>query len=223
MAAECPMILTGALMHGVGMHNGAWLARQGEASDYLSPDLYLDIARTAEAGKLHAVFLAEQITNQEMGVERPAGTLDTATVLALMAAVTERVGLVGTASTTYNQPYDVARRFATLDHLSGGRAGWNSVSTQHAMVAEQFGGGEHPDHENRYAIADEFIEVVLELWDSWEEGALVGDKETGLFVDKSRVHEINHKGRYFQVKGPLAFARPPQGRPAIFQAGSSPR
>ena len=217
------MILCAALMHGVGMHLGAWLARDGEASDYLTSDLYKEVARTAEAGKLHALFLADGITNSMSGLDRPSGSLDPVTVLSVMAAVTERIGVVGTASTTYNQPYDVARKFATLDHLSGGRAGWNSVATQHAMVAEQFGGGEHPDHENRYAIADEFIDVVLELWDSWEEGALVGDKETGLFVDKRRVHEINHEGKYFQVKGPLAFARPPQGRPAIFQAGSSPR
>ena len=109
------LILSAALMHGLGMHLGAWMARDGEASDYLSAAFFKDIARTAEAGKLHALFLAEQITNQEMGTERPAGTLDTATVLALMAGVTSHIGLVGTASTTYNHPYDVARRFATLD------------------------------------------------------------------------------------------------------------
>jgi FMN-dependent oxidoreductase (nitrilotriacetate monooxygenase family) len=217
------MILSAALMHGLGMHLGAWMARDGDASDYVSPAFYKDIARTAEAGKLHALFLAEQLTNQEMGTERPAGTLDTATVLALMAAVTDRIGLVGTASTTYNQPYDVARRFATLDHLSQGRVGWNSVATQNPGTAQMYGGGEHPDHENRYARADEFIDVVIRLWESWEPGALVGDKADALFARDELMHEINHVGDYFQVRGPLPFPGSRQGRPVIFQAGSSPR
>jgi FMN-dependent oxidoreductase (nitrilotriacetate monooxygenase family) len=217
-----PVILTAALMHGLGIHLGAWMARQGAASDYVSPSLYTGLARTAEAGKLHALFLAEQITNQENGVERPCGTLDTVTVLALMAGVTSHVGLIGTASTTYNQPYELARRFATLDHLSNGRAGWNSIATQNPTVANQFGTGEHPNHDERYERADEFIEVVLKLWDSWKEGALVGDKAKGLFGRADLVNEINHIGKYYAVRGPMPFPRTPQGRPVIFQAGSSP-
>lgn len=210
-------------MHGLGIHLGAWMARDGEASDYVSPALYAEVARKAEAGKLHAVFLAEQITNQENGVERPCGTLDAVTVLSYMAAVTERIGLIGTASTTYNQPYELARRFATLDHLSRGRVGWNSIATQNPHTMEQFGGGEHPDHEGRYERADEFIEIVLKLWDSWEEGSLVGDKANAVFGRADLVHTIDHVGKNFQVKGPLPFARSPQGRPVVFQAGSSPR
>jgi FMN-dependent oxidoreductase (nitrilotriacetate monooxygenase family) len=217
------MIVTAALMHGLGIHLGAWMARDGEAADYVSPDLYQRLARKAEEGKLHALFLAEQITNQENGVDRPCGTLDAVTVLSFMAAVTERIGLVGTASTTYNQPYELARRFATLDHLSRGRVGWNSIATQNPHTMEQFGGGEHPDHEARYERADEFIEVVTQLWDSWEPGSLVGDKANAVFGRADLVHEINHVGTFFQVKGPLPFARAPQGRPVIFQAGSSPR
>jgi FMN-dependent oxidoreductase (nitrilotriacetate monooxygenase family) len=216
------MILSAALMHGLGMHLGAWMARDGEASDYVSGAMYKEIARTAEAGKLHALFLAEQLTNQEMGTERPAGTLDTATVLALMAAVTDRIGLVGTASTTYNHPYDVARRFATLDNLSGGRVGWNSVATQNPGTARVYGSAEHPDHENRYARAEEFIDVVLGLWDSWAPGALVGDKKNALFAREELVHEFNHVGQYFQVHGTLPFPVSKQGRPVIFQAGASP-
>jgi FMN-dependent oxidoreductase (nitrilotriacetate monooxygenase family) len=216
------MILSAALMHGLGIHLGAWMARDGDASDYVSPDLYYQLARKAEEGKLHALFLAEQITNQENGVDRPCGTLDAVTVLSFMAAVTEKIGLVGTASTTYNQPYELARRFATLDHLSRGRVGWNSIATQNPHTMEQFGGGEHPDHEDRYERADEFIDVVLKLWDSWEEGSLVGDKAHAVFGRADMVHDINHKGRFFQVKGPLPFARSPQGRPVVFQAGSSP-
>jgi FMN-dependent oxidoreductase (nitrilotriacetate monooxygenase family) len=217
------LIISAALMHGLGMHLGAWMAREGEASDYVSGSLYKEIAQAAEAGKLHALFLAETITNQEQGAERPAGALDTATVLALMAGVTDRIGLVGTASTTYNQPYDVARRFATLDHLSGGRAGWNSVATQNSVVAQVFGGGEHPDHEDRYERADEFIDVVIRLWESWEEGALVGDKANALFACEDMIHEISHSGKYFKMRGTLPFARSRQGRPVIFQAGASPR
>jgi FMN-dependent oxidoreductase (nitrilotriacetate monooxygenase family) len=217
------LILSAALMHGLGMHLGAWMARDGEAADYLSGDLYREIAATAEAGRLHALFLAEQITNQEMGAERPAGTLDTATVLALMAGLTSRIGLVGTASTTYNHPYDVARRFATLDHLSGGRAGWNSVATQNPTVARVFGLDEHPDHEDRYERADEFIDIVIRLWESWEDGALVGDKADALFAREDKIHEVDHAGRYFRVRANLPFTRTPQGRPVIFQAGASPR
>jgi FMN-dependent oxidoreductase (nitrilotriacetate monooxygenase family) len=217
------LILSAALMHGLGMHLGAWMARDGEASDYLSAEFFKDIARSAEAGKLHALFLAEQITNQEMGAERPAGTLDTATVLSLMSAVTSRIGLVGTASTTYNQPYDVARRFATLDHLSGGRVGWNSVATQNPTVAQVFGFVEHPDHEDRYERADEFIDIVIRLWESWEEGALVGDKANALFAREELIHEVSHSGKYFQTRSTLPFTRSKQGRPVIFQAGASPR
>jgi FMN-dependent oxidoreductase (nitrilotriacetate monooxygenase family) len=217
-----PMILSAALMHGLGIHLGAWMAREGEAGDYVSGSFYRKLARAAEAGKLHALFLAEQITNQENGVDRPCGTLDTGITLSLMAGVTEKIGLIGTASTTYNTPYELARRFATLDHLSGGRAGWNSIATQNPHTAQQFGTAEHPDHEERYERADEFIDVVLKLWDSWEEGALVGDKAKAVFGRADLVHEVNHTGKYYTVKGPMPFARTPQGRPVIFQAGSSP-
>ncbi|ODU06913.1 MAG: monooxygenase [Pseudonocardia sp. SCN 72-86] len=215
------MIVTAALMHGLGIHLGAWMARDGDPADYVSPDLYLELARTAERGKLHAVFLAEQLTNQENGVDRPCGTLDAITVLALMAGVTRHVGLVGTASTTYNQPYELARRFATLDHLSRGRAGWNSIATQNPHTAAQFGTGEHPDHSDRYGRAEEFLEVVTKLWDSWESDALVGDKAAKVFGDPEKVHDIDHVGAHFSVKGPLPFPRPPQGRPVVFQAGAS--
>lgn len=216
------MILSASLMHGLGMHMGSWRAREGAVADYLNARMYLDIARKAEKGKLHALFLADGMTNAEAGTERPCGSLDPATVLSVMAAVTQRIGLVGTASTTYNHPYDVARRFATLDHLSGGRAAWNSVATFLPAVAAMFGGGELPDHTNRYARADEFIDVVVKLWDSWEEGALVGDKAANIFARADKVHEINHVGTHFSCRGPLPFPRPPQGRPVIFQAGASP-
>ena len=205
------MIISAALMHGLGMHLGAWMARDGDVADYVSGRMYKDIARVAERGKLHALFLAEQLTNQENGVERPCGTLDTIATLALMAAVTDHIGLVGTASTTYNQPYELARRFATLDHLSGGRVGWNSIATQNPHTVEQFGGGAHPDNQARYELADEFIEVVLALWDSWEQGALVGDKANRVFGRADMVRDQAHDP--LAIGGghrPAAILKPPR-------------
>jgi FMN-dependent oxidoreductase (nitrilotriacetate monooxygenase family) len=223
MADKKQMILSAALMHGLGHQPGAWRARQGSSADYVAPDMYARIARKAEEGKLHVLFLAEQITNQEVGAQRPCGAMDTAAVLSFMAAVTSHIGLVGTASTTYNQPYDIARRFATADHLSKGRVGWNAVTTAHAVAAQMYGNKAHPEAEDRYARADEFLEVVTQLWESWEPDALVDDKQNNRFADPDKIHAINFKGEHYQVRGPLPFIRSQQGRPVIFHAGSSPR
>lgn len=215
--------LLSATIMGLGMHLAAWMARDGSAADYVDVGMYQQIARTAEEGKLHAVFLADTLTNAEEGVDRPAlGALDPAILLMSMGAVTEHVGLVGTASTTFNEPFDLARRFATLDHLSGGRAAWNAVTTFVPAVAENFGGRVLPDRDQRYDRADEFVRVVLDLWESWKEGALVGDKGSGTFADPDLVRPIDHVGKHFSVRGPLTLPRTPQGRPALFQAGSSP-
>jgi FMN-dependent oxidoreductase (nitrilotriacetate monooxygenase family) len=222
MTGNNKMILSAALMHGLGHQPGAWRVRKGPSSDYVSPDMYAAIARKAEEGKLHVLFLAEQITNQEVGAQRPCGAMDTAAVLSYMAAVTSRIGLVGTASTTYNQPYDIARRFATVDHLSKGRVGWNAVTTAHAVAAQMFGTGTHPEAPERYGRADEFLDVVIKLWESWEPDALVDDKQNNRFADPDKIHAINHSGEHFSVRGPLPFIRSPQGRPVIFHAGSSP-
>jgi FMN-dependent oxidoreductase (nitrilotriacetate monooxygenase family) len=216
------IVITAALMHGLGMSYGAWIHRDGRPSDYLGPQHWIDMARKAESGKLHALFLAETITNTEWGLQTPCGSMDTAIVLSLMAAATERIGLVGTASTTYNQPYELARRFATLDHLSRGRAGWNVVTTYNSSVAAAFGMPHHPEHDDRYARAAEFIEVAKELWDTYQDGALVGDKANRVFIDPDQVHDIDHHGEFYDVAGRLPFSRSPQGRPVIFEAGSSP-
>jgi FMN-dependent oxidoreductase (nitrilotriacetate monooxygenase family) len=215
------IVIAAALMHGLGMSYGAWIHRDGNPSDYLGPQHWIDMARKAEEGKLHALFLAETITNTEWGLQTPCGSMDTAIVLSLMAAATQHIGLVGTASTTYNQPYELARRFATLDHLSGGRAGWNVVTTFNASVAKAFGMPQHPEHDDRYARAAEFIEVAWKLWDTYAEGALVGDKANRVFIDPEQVHDIEHHGEFYQVEGRLPFSRSPQGRPVIFEAGSS--
>jgi FMN-dependent oxidoreductase (nitrilotriacetate monooxygenase family) len=215
------MLLSATFM-GLGMHLAAWQARTGPVTDYVDPDFYRALAIKAEEGKLHAVFLADTLTNAEEGTDRPAlGALDPTVLLATMAAVTERVGLVGTASTTFNEPFDLARRFATLDHLSRGRAAWNVVTTFVPAVAENFGGKALPDREQRYERADEFCEVVLRLWESWGPDALVGDRPRGVFADPAQVRPIDHIGTHFRVKGPATVPRTPQGRPALFQAGSS--
>jgi FMN-dependent oxidoreductase (nitrilotriacetate monooxygenase family) len=215
------LILSASVMHGLGMHLGAWLLDDSDPAGYLNPALYKDIALTSEAAKLHAIFFADSLTNSQAGTSRPCGALDPVMILGLMGAITERVGLVATASTTYDDPYLLARRFGTLDHLTNGRAAWNAVTGVDPEAALQFGGGHLPPHADRYHIADEFLEVVFELWSSWEEGALVGNKIDHVFALAEKVHPINHKGEFFDVAGPLPFPRGPQGRPVIFQAGAS--
>lgn len=215
------MILNVTVM-GLGMHLGAWRHRDGAVTDYLNPAYYTEIARIAEDAKLHAIFLADTLALSEENLRRPnLGALDPTVVLALLASVTSRIGLVATSSTTFNEPYNLARRFASLDHLSGGRAGWNVVTTFVPDVAANFGAAGLPAHDDRYRRADEFVDVVTELWDSWADGALIGDKDGDRFADPARVHSIDHTGDHFAVRGPLTLPRSAQGRPVIFQAGAS--
>ena len=194
------MILSASIT-GLGQHLGAWMARDGEASDFVNPDMYLDIARTAERAKLQAIFFADAITLADGGTTRPAPALAPTLVLSLMAAVTSRIGLVATGSTSFSAPYTLAPSFGSLDHLSRGRAGWNAVATMIAASAAQFGGASMPDHDSRYARAEEFLDVAIGLRDSWEEGALVGDKVNAIFADAAKVHKINHVGEQFTVQG----------------------
>ncbi len=147
--------------------------------------------------------------------------LEPITLLAALAAVTEHIGLMGTASTSYNEPYNLARYFASLDFLSNGRASWNIVTSWLEEEAANFGLRQLPRHDNRYQRAGEFIDVVTRLWDSWEEDAVLYDKASGLFADKQKVHHLDHHGEFFNVRGPLNVPRPPQGHPLLVQAGSS--
>ncbi|MFG1479148.1 LLM class flavin-dependent oxidoreductase [Xanthobacter sp. V4C-4] len=219
---SAPGLILNVAVLGLGMHLGGWRKREGSPFDYLDLSYYQDIGRIAERGKLHAVFLADTLAVAEENFERPnLGALDPAVTLAAVAASTRHVGLVATASTTYNEPYNLARRTASLDHLSGGRAAWNIVTTFVPDVAANFGGDPLPLGPERYARAEEFVDVVLALWDSWKEGALIGDKAGGRFVDRAKVAPIDHVGRYYSVRGPLTLPRSPQGRPVLFQAGSS--
>lgn len=215
-------IILNATIMGVGMHLGAWRHRSENPSDYLNIDYYRQVAQLAEYGKIHALFLADTLAVSEENFERPnLGAMDPTAVLGALAAVTSRIGLVATASTSFNEPFNLARRIASLDHLSRGRAAWNIVTTFIPDVAANFGKGPLPSHAERYAKAAEFVDVVNALWGSWDESALIGNKDSGLFADRNRVHALNHVGRFFSVRGPSTLPRSPQGRPVLYQAGSS--
>ena len=201
--------------------------------NFLRPEFYQNLGRILERGKFDFVFFADGlmipsrygagITDTLRYGSQGAAFLDPAFVVATMAVATKYIGLGITRSTTYSAPFDLARAFASLDHLSRGRIAWNVVTSHNTAEAKNFGFEEHLEHETRYDKADEFIEVAYKLWDSWQEDALVLDKETGLFADPTKVRHINHEGRWFKSQGPLTVPRSPQARPAIMQAGSSER
>jgi FMN-dependent oxidoreductase (nitrilotriacetate monooxygenase family) len=204
-----------------GHHEAAW--RLPEANPYLGADVEAlqQVARTAERGKLDSLFIAD-IPALWMGfAQRPQAALDPLLLLTMMAGVTSQVGLIATLSTTYNEPYNVARRLATLDHLSGGRAGWNIVTTAGREVARNFNLDDQPEHAKRYVRADEFVEVCLKLWDSWEDDAVLADKELGVWGDERKLHPAQHRGDHYSVQGALNVPRMPQGYPLLVQAGSS--
>ncbi len=217
-----PGLILNVAVLGVGMHIGAWRYRGDDAATFADIEFYQELGRQAERGKLHAVFLADTLACAEENFERPnLGALDPTVALTAIAAVTKHVGLVATASTTYNEPYNLARRIASRDQLSRGRASWNIVTTFVPDVAANFGGARLPPPTERYERAEEFVEIVIKLWESWEPGALVGDKASGLFADASRVHRLDHEGKHYSVRGPLTLPRTRQGRPLLYQAGSS--
>jgi len=204
-----------------GHHEAAWRYEESEPERVLDIRYYQELARKAEAAKFDAVFLADGPSLAENVRYSSRVRLEPVTWLTAIAAATEKIGLIGTASTTYNEPYNLARLFASLDHISGGRAGWNIVTTSDAGAAHNFGLPEHPPHGERYEKAREFLDVVTRLWDSWEDDALVADPRSGVFADADKVHRIDHVGKHYRVRGPLNVSRSPQGRPVYVQAGSS--
>jgi FMN-dependent oxidoreductase (nitrilotriacetate monooxygenase family) len=207
------------LIGGVGNHIGAWRRPQSRVEEKYSLSLFKDLVGWAEAAKIHAVFLADTLRLERDTLRtQPLAHLEPVTLLSALAAVTEHIGLIGSISTTFSEPFNVARQLASLDHISGGRAGWNLVTS--AWGEENYG-RELPSHEERYERGAEFAEVLLALFDSWDEDALVLDRSTGLYADPDKVRTIDHVGRHFDVRGPLNLARTPQGRPVIAQAGSS--
>jgi FMN-dependent oxidoreductase (nitrilotriacetate monooxygenase family) len=205
----------------VGHHEAAWRLPESDPRAGFDPAALAEVARTAERGKLDSLFIAD-IPALWMGfAQRPNAALDPLLLLTMMAGVTEHIGLIGTASTTYNEPYNLARRLASLDHLSGGRAGWNIVTTPGREVARNFNLEDQPDHAERYIRAREFVEVCLALWDSWEDDAVVADKARGVWGDEAKLHPARHTGKYYSVQGALNVPRPRQGYPLLVQAGSS--
>jgi N-acetyl-S-(2-succino)cysteine monooxygenase len=210
-----------AFLADVGYHESAW--RLAAPADLADPFGVLErAAQTAERGLLDAVFFADS-PGLEIFRARyfPQVGFDPLELLAALARSTTHVGLIATASTTYSAPYDLARRFSTIDHLSGGRAGWNIVTTRYAGAAGNFGLTAPPSHEDRYARAEEFVEVVSRLWESWDADAVVGDQDRGIWADTDLIRPIDFHGRFFEVSGALTLPRSPQGRPAFAQAGSS--
>jgi FMN-dependent oxidoreductase (nitrilotriacetate monooxygenase family) len=221
------MMRLGVFFNPTGHHVASWRHPEAQADAGVNFDHYVELARAAERAKMDMVFLADNLAVREGRAEalsRSAqyiANMDPMTLICGLAAVTERIGLVATASTSYNEPFHVARKFASLDHMSKGRAGWNLVTSGQEAEARNFGRDKHYEHSERYQRAREFVEIVLGLWDSWDADAFIRDKESGIFFDPAKMHSLDHKGEWFQVRGPLNVPRTPQGHPVVVQAGGS--
>jgi FMN-dependent oxidoreductase (nitrilotriacetate monooxygenase family) len=208
-------------LHDTGHHEASWRLPGAHRHADIDVGYHEQLTRAAEAAKFDSVFLADSPQLWGHPGRRPSGKLEPITLLTALACATQRIGLIATASTSYNNPYNLARRFASLDHISGGRAGWNIVTTAGDDAARNFGLDTQPGHAQRYRRAAEFVEVSGKLWDSWEDDAVIADPERGVHADVGRVHTIDHVGRFFKVRGPLNVPRSPQGHPVLVQAGSS--
>ena len=208
-------------IHSRGHHEASW--RHPDASPYALTDVrfYAEMAQKAEAAKMDSIFLADQLSLGEDAGQAARTWLEPITTLTAVAMVTERIGLIGTCSTTYTEPFNLARQFASLDHISNGRAAWNIVTSWSAAAAKNYGDDSQVSHAERYVRAEEFMAVAKALWDSWGDGAVLDDRASGQYADMSRVRKINHRGDYYTVEGPLNMPRCPQGRPVLVQAGSS--
>jgi alkanesulfonate monooxygenase len=217
----------GAFFNPTGHHVASWGHARAQADAGVNFQHYLDITRTAERGKFDMVFLADNLGVRQAHMEalsRSAqyiANFEPITLLSALATHTTHIGLVATASTSYNEPFHVARKFASLDHLSGGRAGWNLVTSGQENEALNFSRDKHYEHSERYDRAHEFARVVLGLWDTWDDDAFVHDKASGQFFHPDKLHQLNHRGAHFSVLGALNIPRSPQGHPVIVQAGGS--
>ncbi|WP_424767906.1 LLM class flavin-dependent oxidoreductase [Paenibacillus sp. sgz302251] len=213
----------GAFLYFVGHHVAAWRHPEAKSAKILDLNFYKELAQIAEQGKFDMIFLADNVVlPHSTAVSYTASVKpEPITLLSALSAVTKHIGLAATVTTTYTEPFHIARMFASLDHLSGGRAAWNVVTSAYSTEASNFSKEKHPVHSLRYERAREYIDVVTRLWDSWEDEALIIDKESGVFADVDKIHTIDYKGENFSVRGPLNVSRTPQGRPIIIQAGSS--
>jgi FMN-dependent oxidoreductase (nitrilotriacetate monooxygenase family) len=204
-----------------GHHEASW--RHPDASPYALSDIayYRDVAQRAEAGLFDSIFLADTLALMDTVEHAASNWLEPITALAALAMTTERIGLIATASTTYTEPFNLARQFASLDHITGGRVGWNIVTSWLAPAARNFGGTSLVSHDERYERGEEFVQVAKALWDSWADDAVLDDRASGQYARPDRIKPINHQGKYYRVDGPLNIPRGPQGRPVFVQAGSS--
>lgn len=214
-------IKLGAMIHGVGHGWGEWRHPDALADASVNFGYYKQQAQLAEEAKFDFAFIADSLHIHAKSSPHYLNRFEPLTVLSALAAVTSHIGLVATVTVSYTEPYQVARQFASLDHISGGRAGWNVVTSWLSGTADNFGKAEHPPHAVRYRIAAEHVNVVKGLWDSWEDDAFTRDKQSGEFFDPNKLHTLDHQGEFFRVKGPLNIQRSRQGQPLIFQAGTS--
>ncbi|WP_122710722.1 LLM class flavin-dependent oxidoreductase [Pseudomonas viridiflava] len=224
MSTTARQMKLGAFLMATGHHVAAWRHPEVPANAGLDFKHYRHLAQVAEAAKFDALFVADSVAAATGDIASRMARSDhfePLTLLSALSAVTDHIGLIATATTTYNEPYHVARKFASLDHLSGGRAGWNLVTSDAAAEAQNFGRSEHVGHAERYSRAREFHQVVTGLWNSWADDAFTRDKASGQYYDPAKVQVLNHQGEHFSVKGPLNVARSPQGQPVVVQAGSS--
>ncbi|MGK9326381.1 LLM class flavin-dependent oxidoreductase [Aerococcus urinaeequi] len=213
----------GVLLFGAGAHMNSWKAEDVEPDASINFDHYVNLTKKAEKNGADFVFIADGLYIDEKSIPHFVNRFEPIALLSALAPITSKIGLVGTLSTTYSEPYNVARQFASLDIISKGRAGWNVVTSPLQGSAGNYNKGNHPEHDLRYDMANEYLEVTKGLWDSFDDDAFVRDRETGVFYDKDKVHVLNHKGEFFNSKGPLNIQRTPQGQPVIFQAGASPK
>ena len=217
----------GVFFKNTGHHIAAWRHPGSQPDAGINIRHYIECAQASERAGLDFLFFADSAAVREADIEplsrssQYTAYFEPTTLLASLAMMTKHIGLVATQTSSYNEPYNLARRMASLDHLSGGRAGWNCVTSGNHAEAYNFGRDEHYEHDERYRMAHEFVEVVKGLWDSWEDDAFVYDREGGRFFRPEGLHRLNHEGQYFRSRGPLNVPRPPQGRPVIFQAGIS--
>ncbi len=208
-------------IHSRGHHEASWRHPQSSPLSVFDIRYYQDLAAKAEAGRFDSIFLADQLALGDDIVSGPRTGLEPVTMLAALATTTSRIGLIATASTTYTEPYNLARQFASIDHISRGRVGWNIVTSWLATAAENYGDGQPVSHADRYARGEEFMSVVKALWESWDADAIIDDRASGTYARPGAIRRIDHAGKFYSVAGPLNVPRGPQGRPVLVQAGSS--
>lgn len=213
----------GVMLHGPGGHMNAWRSADVPSDASVNFEHYKNITLKAEEAGFSFIFVADGLFINDKSIPHFLSRFEPLTLLGALAPITSHIGLVATVSTSYSEPFTIARQLASVDMMSGGRAGWNVVTSPLEGSAKNFSKDKHPEHSLRYDIADEHLSVVQGLWDSWEDDAFIRDKESGQYFDKDKMHELNYEGEFFKISGPLNIERSPQGQPIIFQAGASPK